>query len=148
MSQAGGKTGCPYPGLFQRRSHHGRRLHSHLETKHSGLSRRLGPLSLLPPTLLSLATPPISPPWLHPRHTHPGIIAWVELLGHGGDVLHQELVPFPLEADLVHVDVDGWYVFVATLDAVVLEVTKASVVSRILRRPPGVWTAQPPPPHL
>ena len=47
-------------------------------------------------------------------------------------------MPFPLEADLVHVDVDGWYVFVATLDAVVLEVTKVSVVSRILRRP-AAW---------
>lgn len=55
------------------------------------------------------------------RQTHPGVVARVELLSHGGDVLHQELVPLPLEGDLVHVDVNGGHVFIAALDAVVLE---------------------------
>lgn len=77
---------------------------------------------------------------MHPRRAHPGVVAWVEFLRHGGDVLHQELVPLPLKVDLVHVDVDGWHVFVATLDAVVLDVTKENLVSRILRSNPLTHT--------
>lgn len=60
------------------------------------------------------------------RQTHPGVVARVELLRQGRDVLHQELVPLPLEGDLVHVDVDSGNVFIAALDAVVLETTTES----------------------
>lgn len=79
----------------------------------SSLSLRL---ELCPPS-------PILPP---PRQTHPGVVARVELLCHGCDVLHQELVPLPLKGDLVHVDVDSGDVFIAALDAIVLEVTTES----------------------
>lgn len=102
-------------------------------------------LSPKPGTPSSLASPnhthPTPSSLLHPRRTHPGVVARVEFLRHGGDVLHQELVPLPLKVDLVHVDVNGWHVFVATLDAVVLDVTKENVVSRILR------SNHHPPPH-
>lgn len=94
--------------------------------------------SLSSPSLPSRATPALPPSQLPPRHAHPGVVAGVELLRHGGDVLHQELVPLPLKADLVHVDVDGRHVFVAALDAAVLEMTEGSLVSGTGRRPPGV----------
>lgn len=90
----------------------------------------------------SPALPPSRPP---PRGAHPGVVAGVELLRHGGDVLHQELVPLPLKVDLVHVDVDGRHVLVAALDAVVLETTEGSVVSGNQRWTPGVQLSDPHP---
>ena len=75
-----------------------------------------------PQTLCPCPPPKVS--WLPSRPAHPGVVAGVELLCHGRDVLHQELVPLPLKADLVHVDVDGGHVFVAALDAAVLEATQ------------------------
>lgn len=36
-------------------------------------------------------------------------------------------MPFPLKANLVHVNVNGGNVFIATLDAVVLQVTEESM---------------------
>lgn len=61
------------------------------------------------------------------RQTHPGVVTRVQLLCHGGDVLHQELVPLPLEGDLVHVDVNSGHVFITTLDTGVLEVTRERI---------------------
>lgn len=95
------------------------RYYSFLGTKTSRSLR----LELCPPSIPHPAALLPPPP---PRQTHPGVVARVELLCHGRDVLHQELVPLPLEGDLVHVDVDSGDVFIATLDAVVLEMTTES----------------------
>lgn len=121
MSEAEGRVALPP----QAPRPDGRRLHSYLETKYCiQASPQVGNASLPTRLLPSQPLHPLPSAWLPPSHAHPGVVAGVELLRHGGNVLHQELVPLPLKVDLVHVDVNGRHVFVATLDAVVLGVTK------------------------
>jgi len=50
-----------------------------------------------------------------------GVVPREHLLCDGGNIVQHQLVPLFLVAHLVHVDVDGGHVLIATLDPRVLE---------------------------
>lgn len=53
--------------------------------------------------------------------SYPGVVAGEHFLCYRCYVLQQELMPFLLIVNLIHVDVDGGDVLVAALDSVVLK---------------------------
>lgn len=56
-----------------------------------------------------------------PRYTYLGIVSWVQFLCDGCNIVQKELVPFSFKAYLVHVDINSWDIFIASLYSTVLK---------------------------
>lgn len=55
---------------------------------------------------------------------YPGVVARIEFLSDRGNIIFEELEPLLLKADLVHVDIHSWDIFITASQTLILETQK------------------------
>lgn len=56
--------------------------------------------------------------------SYPGVVARIEFLSDRGNIIFEELEPLLLKADLVHVDIHSWDIFITASQTLILETQK------------------------